>query len=178
MLCFSSSSVIFRLVMWGFRPLSKLTMQAIALAMVRIMRIIVIIAIIKLALEPHVQNNFFSTELTKGRQTSPCRYVIRSILGLVHPDQLEDKISQCGEQSPHDKSHGDLLLPSGAPGCENQECDSEWEDNNREVKLVVPASTSVFSSVAQSGGDDDNELNGEADEEEEIEFEQSNKNLE
>lgn len=125
-----------------------------------------------------MRNTFFFMELTKSRQTSPGGFVVCVIGVLVHPDQLEDKVSQCGKQDPHNESHGDFLLPPGAPGREDQECDGERENSNRKVEFVVFASTrNLFVSVARGRGNDNNKLDGETNEEEEIEFEQSDENL-
>lgn len=133
--------------------------------------------IIRLALKSHMRKTFFM-ELTKSCQTSPCRFVVCVIWGLVHPDQLEDEVSQCGEQNPYNESHGDFLLPPGAPSREDQECDGEREDSNREVEFVVFASTrNLLFSVARGRGNDNNKLDGETNEEEEIEFKQSDENL-
>lgn len=101
---------------------------------------IVITAVTRLAPASHVQNSIFM-KLTKGCQTPPSGFIARVVRKLIHPDQLEDEISQGGEQDSHDESHGNLLLPPGAPSREDQECDGEREYGNREVKFVVPAGT-------------------------------------
>lgn len=138
---------------------------------------IVITAVTRLALASHVRNSIFM-KLTKGCQTPPSGFIARVVRELIHPDQLEDEISQGGEQDSHDESHGNLLLPPGAPSREDQECDGEREYGNREVKFVVPTGTgNRLGYIAWGGGDDDNKLDGETDEEEEIEFEKSDKNL-
>jgi len=44
---------------------------------------------------------------------------------MVHPDQLENEVSQCGEEDDDDEHHGNLLLSPCAPSSENQESDGQ-----------------------------------------------------
>lgn len=94
----------------------------------------------KVSAPSHVRNSILM-ELTKGCQTPPSGFITRVVGFLIHPDQLEDEISQGSEQDSYDESHGNFLLPPGAPSREDQECDGEREYGNREVKFVVPAGT-------------------------------------
>jgi len=44
---------------------------------------------------------------------------------MVHPDQLEDEVSQCGKEDNNDEHHGNLLLSPCTPSGENQESDGQ-----------------------------------------------------
>lgn len=114
--------------------------------------------------------------LTKGSQT-PSRWSIAFlVLGLVHSDQLKDKVCQSCKEDGHDEAHGNLLLPSCAPSGKNQESNGERKDSNRDKELIVLAGKASCN-IAASGGNDNNELNSEPDEKEKIELQKGDENL-
>lgn len=85
---------------------------------------------------------------------------------LVHPGELEDKVCQSAEEKDNGKKHSELVLPSRPECCHNEDDDSDRDSGDRNPFLGI---CDVV--------DDNEELYSEAQEEEEIELQQSNVNL-
>jgi hypothetical protein len=116
--------------------------------------------------------------LTKSSQTPPRWFVITLESGLVHSDQLEDKVRQSRKEDDHDKAHGNLLLPSCTPSSKNQEGNGKRNDSNSEKEFIILSGVSKGNrTIAASGGNNDNKLNSEPHKKEKIKLEKGDEDL-
>ena len=77
----------------------------------------------------------------------------------------------------HDTPHGIAHLATSAPGGAEQENDGYGNRGNRDIEFVVSVEDCPAALLAEGGSNDDDELDAEAHEEEEVEFEKSNEDL-
>lgn len=169
----SSSSVTLRFVMCGFNPLSKLRMHAIAFPMVSMMSRIVMIAFGPVS--PRSPYQISNKKLTKSRQTLSSGFIGLVVVGIPHPHKLEDEVRQRSVEDNHNPPHGISHFTPSAPSCAEQEGDCDRERGDGDVKFVVlfRGEDAVFQVICYN----DDELDAEAHEEEEIEFQQGDENL-
>lgn len=82
---------------------------------------------IKSEIYPMARNiiNITLIQLTESGQTPSCGLVALDKCTMVHSNQLEDEVGQCGKEENNDEHHGDLLLSPCAPSSENQESDGQ-----------------------------------------------------
>jgi len=116
----------------------------------------------------------------ESSQTSSSRLVRLFVVLSPHAHQLEDEVCQRSEQDEHNTPHHSLLLPASEERSGGQEGNGDWQCGNGDIKLIVlPADDATLAGgEAGSGRNDDDELNGEANEEEEVELQESDENLE
>lgn len=93
--------------------------------------------------------------------------LVESALGrVINSGQLENEVGEAAEVEDHDENHAPLPFPSSKPCCtkEDGDCDGDGRTGQAEFNVSLAA-------------DNDEELNGEADEEEEIELQKGNIDL-
>lgn len=85
---------------------------------------------------------------------------------LVDSDQLEDEVAETSEVENNDSDHASLVLTASeeSGGKQNQDSNRDGDDGQREFGIILVSNN-------------DNELHDEAEEEEEIELEESDINL-
>lgn len=103
---------------------------------------------------------------SEGRQRLPHGHVELPVVWLVDAHELEDEVAQATEVQNDDNDHTDLLL---SPGEES------GADENRNGNRDGGSSQSVLHNLDIAH--DDKELDGESEEEEEIEFKESDVDL-
>ena len=103
----------------------------------------------------------------KGRQRLSDGLVQRRRPGLVDAHEFEDEVGEGDEIAKNDEQHAVLVLLAREEGGRQKDDNRDGNDGNGEAKLEV------FGLVV----DHDEELDHEAEEEEEVELEESNVNL-
>jgi hypothetical protein len=116
---------------------------------------------------------------TKCCQTSSRGLVVLLIRWLPHAYQLEYEIRQSREEDENNAPHYPSLLPSGAPGCKDQEGDGNWEGSDCDIKLVILSTDSIARAGGKSSGGcyNNDELDRESDKEEKVKLQECNENL-
>lgn len=103
----------------------------------------------------------------KGCERTAGRHIIiHTRLVGVHANELEKEVGEGSQEDDDNSGHEDPVLSSGGPyGCQQKQ-DGEWNNDNRQLELNVVGLQH-----------DNQELNGEAQEEEKVKLEQSDENL-
>lgn len=109
-----------------------------------------------------------NSENSETRQTLPRRFVVLLPVevGDIHPDKFEEEIGECDEIHQDDDNHARNRLASDPPRSGEEETEGDEERSCREPCFDL-------GSVV----DRDKELNGESEEEKEIELEECDINL-
>ncbi len=102
----------------------------------------------------------------KGRKRLSDRHVILRMERVVDSGQLEDEVRQSSEVKKHDDNHARLDLAPGEEGSEEKDSNGYRDSGSGQTDFdcTLP-------------GDDDEELDGETDEEEEIELQEGDVHL-
>lgn len=102
------------------------------------------------------------------------RQVLRLMSGLVHANQFEDEIGETSHVGAHDYNTARLILTTSEECREKEDEDSNGDSGDCQDELGRGDLTATGDGLAR---DDDQELNGEAQKEEEIELQKCNVDL-
>jgi hypothetical protein len=102
----------------------------------------------------------------KCRERLPDRHVILLRMGLVDAHQLEKEVCESAKVEEDDCNHAGSILALSEEGSKQQDCNRDGDGGGRKAELILSLSR-----------DDDEELHGEAKEEEEIKLQQGDVDL-
>ncbi len=102
----------------------------------------------------------------KGRQRAPDGFVVLAVVGLVDAHQLEEEVGQAAKVQKDDEADANPVLAAREEGGAEEDGDGDRDGSNVEAQLEV------FHAV-----DDNEELHGEAEEEEKVKLEQGDVDL-
>lgn len=107
------------------------------------------------------ENDEQDSQNSESRQTPPHGQVEITVPRLIDSDELEEKVGKTTEVQDDDAPHARLRLVSGEEGGHQQNGNRDGNGSNGKTEFHV-----------RLAADDNEELDGEADEEEEIELQQ------
>ena len=107
---------------------------------------------------------------SEGRQRLRRYHVLVPRPALVDADQLEEEIGESGEVEGDDGDHAGAVLPSSEEGREDEDENGNGNGGNGQAEFWVGGGVGVRFGHRDAWENDDDELHGEAEEEEEIEF--------
>ena len=112
------------------------------------------------------KDNQYNRDDRETGETLPNWNIVLFVGRLVHSGKFEDEVGQAAKEQEDGHNHPELVLTPCPKGGHEQYEDRDWDGSNRETKFCICQSSY-----------DNQELHGEAQEKEEVEFQQGNVNL-
>lgn len=113
------------------------------------------------------KNNQDDGDNSEAGQVLSDGHVIGLVALLIHPSKLENEVSQSAEEEEDGNDHSKDILATRPEGCHEQNYNSNGDSGDCQAIFRISETRN-----------NDKELHRKSEEEEEIEFEQSNVNLE
>lgn len=112
------------------------------------------------------QNNEDDGENGEGSQGTADGKVVLAVTWLIDTDKLEEEVGKAAKVEQNNEAGAEAVFALGEKGGTQQDSNGDWDGGNVQAELDILQAVN-----------DDEELNGEAEEEEKIELEQGDVNL-